>query len=1229
MKKIFAFLLLATTWTLCVQAQRATDKLDRGLVAVKVTSGVYLSWRIQADEYYDVTYNVYKNGTLLNPKPLTTSNYTDRSGTKSASYTVRPVIRGVEGTDCKAVTSWTKNYKELTLSTIISADGTDVTANYQPNDICPADVDGDGEVELIVKRLNFADFSSLFLPETKDYTRIEIYKLDGTLLWWIDCGPNMFSMNQMETNAIAYDWDEDGRAELLMRVEDGAVIHKADGTTVEVGNMNVNYRSTIAWRGVSNCYETQGTEYLLYLDGQTGEIYEKQKWPLPRTLLPLINHVEGSQSWGDAYGHRANKHFFAAPFLDGKRASMIFCRGIYTSIFMKAFDVDPATHKLTQRWSWQATDGAYYAQGFHNFGIADVDLDGRDEIVYGSMVVDDNGKGLSSTSRGHGDAQHCGDLDPYRYGQELFTCHEHHPGSMLRNATTSEVYYNCTSDRDDGRCMAGNFSNTWPGCLVTSSRTNGYICSVDGQNVGSQDGSVSQNMRIYWDGDLCEETFDYTKFTDDTGIDPEVRKFGRTKTWSFSGCRTSGSSKGNAALIGDILGDWREEVLLRTPDGKLRIYTTTESTNYRIPSLWYDHQYRQGMLWEQMGYNQPPHVSFFLGQLEGITQAPPPYTLTGRTLLGNGSTINTTNDHLFVYDTQDITVNIADGASPYMLTVNVPSWTQGSNFYSAGDCSDGITTEYYTTTLSGGAFTGSMRLVKQGEGKLVLPDVIETYTGETNVWNGTLDFDGTMENSPVWLNRFTTLETSGTFHRSVIMEYGSRLCLKGSVIIDTLNLHIGARMVFNIDGDDANDKISIKQLTVEKKTWQHGPQYLVPVIELCGNVQSGIYELGTVENIVGKVENIIIEGVEKGEAYIEDGKLMVKTVGSYVKNIHGNEVTAGSFYLYNVKKNVFYEGFSAPATLTSGASYPLKLTGSGNKFSMKGEKGYIKTGYWMDIYTWPDGTNAVRWTFEPVEGDENTYTISYTTAITEGDSKIRTREKWYLCVNGNNVSGTINPDDPTIHWRLVTRDDIEESESDYARYRIENGMAAYESSITMNLTDWITNGTASANNGDNLWYVDQGHMVKWGVGSDNYAYRRFIDMPAGKYTLKAFVRSNAGQQLFLSTNDATGTNDLAVKTTTNNSSGTTVTLTFTTQNNLPELCFGIRDREGRAANTNWCDFHNVILSCEPFDPFTGITKTVNGKSSNSDCIYDLSGRRVNSQLKRGIYITKGRKIIVK
>ena len=849
------------------------ESLDRGLTAVKTTKGVFLSWRILGEEYYDVEYNVYRDGKKLNEAPLNVSNFTDEGGNTGSKYTVSAVVRGKEQEQCKEVAPWDKNYMEVKLQNVLSRRGTDITSWYEPNDVSAADLDGDGEMELIVKRLNRKDGADLY-PVNNDsaYTQLEAYKLDGTKLWSIDCGPNMVSGSNVETNIVAFDWDEDGKAEVVLRGADGMIVHHKNGTT-NVGNMKINTRNTIS-HTANMTYTNTGDEFLLYLNGETGEPYQVMKYPLERGK---------ADDWGDGYGHRSSKYFFGAPYLDGKKPSIFLARGIYTKHIMAAYDVDPSSHQLNLRWRWNSPlSGQWFGQGYHNYGIADVDWDGRDEIVYGSMVIDDNGHGLSTTGLGHGDAQHCSDLDPYRHGQEIFACNETSPSNNYRDATTSKILFRETGRNDDGRAIAGKFTELYPGAIAASAHSEGIISCVNYKTIsGGTKTGIDQNFRIYWDGDLCEETFNYSSCTNNVGYEPRIVKYG---SWdaitTFNGALTNNGTKGTASLQADLFGDWREEVVLRDEtDMVLRIYTTTIPTEWRNYTLLHDMQYRQGVMWQMCGYNQPPHTSYFLGQLEGITIAPPPIMTNGRILVGNGGTVDaSSNDkHILIYETSDITVNIADGASPYITTINAPSWVQGH------DDNDKITTQYFTCTLTGGAFTGEMRLVKQGDGILTLPNVTETYSGETNIWAGTLNFDGTMEKSHVWLNRFTTLNTNGgVFKNGIKMEYGSKLCPggdnKGNVEVDKLEMDFGSRLVIGIYSEDMTaDVVKAESVSLRKIDWNIAPEYTTPIIEFvqhnlegAENPAPGKYLIATIGNLSDIDTSIFtIEGLDGVKHHIE------------------------------------------------------------------------------------------------------------------------------------------------------------------------------------------------------------------------------------------------------------------------------------------------------------------------------------------------------------------------
>ena len=891
MKKQLLLGLLGIASAGSVLAQRPTDALGRDLVAVYTANNtVYCSWRIPAEEYYDVKYNIYRDGVKLNDTPLATSNYTDKGGSLTSQYSVEAIVRGTAQAKSKAVTPWTKNYLEVKM------DHGSLTSTYVPNDACCADVDGDGEVEILLKFDNSSDAGNGYKPEgyNGEYAIIEVYKLNGKKLWWIDLGPNMADFQNNENNIVAFDWDRDGKAEAVLRAADGTVIHMADGTTKVIGDQTKNYRNSGGSSGQWFIHE--GAEYLLYLNGETGEPYQIMDYPLKRLETGETNL---EKAWGDGYGHRSTKHFFGAPFLDGKHASIFLARGIYTRHKMVAFDVDPATHQLTERWRWNnnTPGSAWYGQGYHNYGVADVDMDGRDEIVYGSMVIDDNGKGLSTTGLGHGDAQHCGDFDPYTWGLEIFACNEDKPMNNYRDATTSKIYYRATGGSDDGRSIAGNFLDEYPGAQCRSAKDANIIGGAShAALVGAPTSGMSTNFRIYWDGDLLEETFNYVNGKNTEG---GIYKGGRSSVMAtLEGSMTNNDTKGTPCYQGDILGDWREEVIMRTATNDIRIYTTTYETPWRNYSLWHDHQYRNAMVWQMCGYNQPPHASYFLGQSEGITVAPPPLTLAGRSVVAGGGSIGSDlNDkHVLLADQGDVEVSVAQGASPYIFTDNAPSWTQGH------DNNDNITTETFTHTLTGGAFTGSMRLVKQGEGVLQLPNVVETYTGPTDVWNGTLRFDGTLQQSRLWLNRHTTLETNGgTFAKGIQADYNATIKIgaddaAGTLTTDSLLLGFGSRVVFDLFSDGAAaDKVKANVLKIEKKNWKNGPRYDAPIFKFVSHAAGGQSKLAEGKYLLceaavldGDVANVTIEGLnaQKGVLSYEDGKLYIT-----VSNFEPTEVT--------------------------------------------------------------------------------------------------------------------------------------------------------------------------------------------------------------------------------------------------------------------------------------------------------------------------------------------------
>lgn len=861
-------------------AQRAMEKLDRGLVAVQTTDGVYLSWRVLGEEYYDVTYNVYRDGTKVNDAPLYVSNFTDAGGSSASHYVIKPVVRGVEQNETtKSVAPLSKNYKEIKIAAVPSnVDGHDISVNYEPNDATVADLDGDGEMEILLKLRNTKDAADSYPIDGKDFDIIQVYKLDGTLLWWIDCGPNMVDFQSNEINIAAYDWDQDGKAECVLRGADGMVIHMADGTTQVIGDASVNTRGDLV-RSSAMTFTHTGAEYLIYMNGETGKPYSVSEYPLKR-LEDGETNLE--KAWGDGYGHRSSKNFFGAPYLDGRHPSIFLARGIYTRHKMIALDVDPATHKLTERWRWyNNTPGSpWYGQGYHNYTVADVDWDGRDEIVFGSMVIDDNGHGLSTTGLGHGDAHHVGDFNPYIHGQEIAACNEDMPSNNYRDATTSKIYYRLSGGSDDGRSIAGNFTNDVVGGQFFSGHESNLISCITNKHTTLGTSGVSLNFRVFWDGDLLDETFNGTAVRNSNGA---IYKLGKGAIETFSGSLTNNDTKSTPCFQGDIFGDWREEIIMRSQDNKsIRIYTTTIPTEHRNPTLLSDPQYRNAMITQMNGYNQPPHVSYFLGEKEGITMAPPSPTMNGKIEVANGGTISaSTNDkEVILAETGDATVAVADGASPYIFFDNAPTWVQGH------DDNDNITTTVYKHTLTGGAFGGETKIVKLGDGQLTLPNVEQKHSGKTEIWAGTLNFNGTMTNSKVWLNRFAVLNSDGgKFLKGIEADYGATIRPGGegkigTIEADSLIMNFGSVVEFDIHADGSSDLLKAKTLKLGKKNWENGPEYLVPRFNfiLPDNMPAGTYKIAEVGEINGNVDDIVLTGLKGHKASLtcKDGVISLE-----------------------------------------------------------------------------------------------------------------------------------------------------------------------------------------------------------------------------------------------------------------------------------------------------------------------------------------------------------------
>ncbi|MCF8359382.1 MAG: T9SS type A sorting domain-containing protein [Prolixibacteraceae bacterium] len=600
---LIAFLLLVIISSMQVKAQRHMEYLTRGLVAVKTNDGVFLSWRIFATDEATVTFNLYRDDVLVNEEPISgISNFVDEEGSTDNVYYLETVTDGETVQLSTPVTVWENQYLTLPLQT---PDG------YSPNDCSAADLDGDGVLEIIVKMEGSTRDNSQ--SGLTDPVYLHAYRMNGTMLWSINLGINIRG-GAHYTQFMVYDLNNDGRAEVACKT--------APGTTDGLGNFlskgpaatdddSKDYRK-------SNGYILSGPEYLTVFDGFTGEELSTVYY-LPRRH-PDTENPSGSQLkavWGDDYGNRVDRFLASVAYFDDK-PSLVMCRGYYTRTVLAAWDFNDG--ELENRWIFDTDDGytSYEGQGAHSIAVGDVDNDGKDEIMYGAMAIDDNGSPMYNTKFCHGDATHLGDLIPDHPGLEFFMPSESagwthdgvtNPGVHVRDAATGEIVWSKPlSDGDVGRAMTADITDAYPGNEFWAANGLG-VYNSNGEKISNSFPPI--NFAAWWDGDLLREMLDGNT----------VSKWGAGSLLTANGCLSNNGTKSTPAISGDILGDWREEVVFRTSDNQaLRVYTTTIPTEYGIYTLLHDPQYRLALAWQNVAYNQPPHTSFFIG--DGMS-APP------------------------------------------------------------------------------------------------------------------------------------------------------------------------------------------------------------------------------------------------------------------------------------------------------------------------------------------------------------------------------------------------------------------------------------------------------------------------------------------------------------------------------------------------------------------------------------------------------------------------------
>jgi rhamnogalacturonan endolyase len=618
MMKKGMFLLCGILLAAAVHAQRVMEALDRGVVGVRDSSGkVFVSWRMLGTDPDDISFNVYRlRGTekkKLNNAPVKDVTHfidVDTVTTQKQVYLVAPLKGEKELTADRSLPLEAGNnpYFSIPLQT---------PKGYTPNDASVGDLDGDGQYEIVIHISGRGrDNSRAGLTDPPVF---HAYKLDGRLLWSINLGINIRE-GAHYTQFMVYDLDGDGKAEVAMKTADGTI----DGVGGVIGD------STKDWRN-NRGYILSGPEYLTVFDGLSGKALATTGFIPPRHAKLQPTEQELKEVWGDGYGNRMDRFLAAVAYLDGKLPSLIMCRGYYTRTVITAWNWREGT--LSKVWTFDSHDPSrkenlrYAGQGNHNLSIADVDEDGKDEIVYGAMCLDDNGKGLYTTGLGHGDALHVTDLDPSRPGLEVFGIQERFDdaGASFRSAATGEVYWKKASVKagedgeGPGRGLALDIDPRYPGyeSWVAGAGITGLF-DANGNVIGSRTPSV--NMGIYWDGDVLSEILDGTVIDKWDYINGQPLRMLQASQY---GCVHNNGSKSNPVLSADILGDWREEVIYRSADNKeLRVFTTGIPTGKKFYTLMHDPHYRLSIAWQNVGYNQPPHTGFYMGA--GMKPPPKP-----------------------------------------------------------------------------------------------------------------------------------------------------------------------------------------------------------------------------------------------------------------------------------------------------------------------------------------------------------------------------------------------------------------------------------------------------------------------------------------------------------------------------------------------------------------------------------------------------------------------------
>jgi rhamnogalacturonan endolyase len=696
LQKLTLLLLLLLGTTTQIYAQRTVEKLNRGIVAMRLNANqVYVGWRMLGTEPTDVSYNLYCNDVKVVGSPFSTSTNFTHTTTTNGTYYVRAIINGVEEPASENATVWANQYLDIAMQ--IPPGGTNASGayTYNVNDCSVGDVDGDGQYEIFVKW----DPSNSQDNSLSGYTGnvyIDCYRLDGTRLWRIDLGKNIRA-GAHYTQFMVYDFDSDGKAEMACKTADGTI----DGTGIVIGSATADYRNTSG-------YILSGPEFLTMFNGETGKAMATTNY------LPARGTVS---AWGDSYGNRVDRFIAAVAYLDGSKPSLIMGRGYYTRLVRVAWDW--RNNSFSQRWIFDSNNAGNYAaagMGNHQMTVGDVDGDGKDEVFNGSSAINDDGTKLYANSLGHGDALHMSDMDPDRPGLEIWQCLEE-PAKYVTNGlvfldakTGSPLWGINGAGGDIGRCNAADIDPRYKGyeCWGSTGGTN-YLMDCKGNLISNS--KPSQNFTVWWDADLNRELLDSNH------IDKWNYSTSRVvNLLTATGYSSNNTTKATPCLSADLFGDWREEVIWRKDDNSaIRIYTTNIPTTNKLYTLMHDTQYRVAIAWQNSAYNQPPHPSFYLG-VDMAAQTKPNVVTTNVNLATNvfSKEQPSANATLYPNPTSQTFTIVAEGRFTYTIH-NILGQELGSgkgeNQVEVGQIS--AASGVYIITVKSEKGTSTIKLIKE------------------------------------------------------------------------------------------------------------------------------------------------------------------------------------------------------------------------------------------------------------------------------------------------------------------------------------------------------------------------------------------------------------------------------------------------------------------------------------------------------------------------------------